>query len=47
MARKLRCLMGLHSWAERVQGEERYFECRYCGRYREPAAAILRYPRRG
>ncbi|HEX9416093.1 MAG TPA: hypothetical protein VF895_05240 [Gaiellaceae bacterium] len=44
MAKKLRCLLGLHSWVERVREGERYYECRHCGKYHETAWAIFRYP---
>ena len=42
--RRLRCLLGMHGWVERVRGEERYFECRLCGKYHESARAVIRYP---
>jgi hypothetical protein len=44
MVRRLRCLLGFHSWTERVREGERYFSCRNCGKYHETGRAIIRYP---
>jgi hypothetical protein len=34
----------MHKWVSRVNDEGgRYFACRYCGKYKESAAAIMRY----
>ncbi len=39
MKKKLRCVLGFHSWALHVSGEERYLKCRYCGKYgRDPGS---------
>jgi hypothetical protein len=39
MRKKVRCLLGFHSWAVHVSERERYLKCRYCGKYgREPGS---------
>ena len=38
--RKLRCWIGLHSWAKQVREGESWFECRYCGKYADHGRAI-------
>jgi hypothetical protein len=36
MAKKLRCYVGWHRWVQRVQAEQAYYECRDCGKNRDP-----------
>jgi hypothetical protein len=42
--RKLRCLVGLHRWEERVREDAHYFVCANCGKYADAGKAIVRYP---
>ena len=41
MAKRLRCYLRLHRWVEKVQAGELYYECRNCGRYRDPVRTGL------
>ncbi len=42
--RRLRCRIGMHKWVARVNEDEHYYACRYCGKYHETGQAIFRYP---
>ena len=33
VAKKLRCMLGLHNWVTAVNEGERYLKCRDCGKY--------------
>lgn len=44
LGKRLRCRLGLHDWARRVNEEQHFYTCRYCGKYHETANAIFRYP---
>jgi hypothetical protein len=39
--KRLRCYLGLHRWTTHVKAGERWFECSDCGKYADPAAAIM------
>ena len=41
MAKRLRCYLRSHRWVEKVQAGELYYECRHCGRYRDPVRTGL------
>jgi hypothetical protein len=41
MAKRLRCYLRSHRWVEKVQAGEVYYECRDCGKYREPTRTAL------
>jgi hypothetical protein len=36
MAKRLRCYLRSHRWMEKVQAGQIYYECRDCGKYRDP-----------
>jgi hypothetical protein len=36
MAKRLRCYLRSHRWVQKVQTGLTYYECRDCGRYRDP-----------
>jgi hypothetical protein len=38
MAKKLRCYLRQHRWVRRVQANQAYYECRNCGKTRDPQA---------
>jgi hypothetical protein len=42
--KRFRCRLGMHKWVARVNEEQHYFACEYCGKYKESAQAIFRYP---
>ena len=44
LGKRLRCYVGLHSYAARVIEDAHFYSCRYCGKYKETAQAIFRYP---
>ena len=39
--RRLRCLVGLHSWTKHVREGQSWLECRHCGKYVDQARAIF------
>jgi len=39
MAKKLRCYLGQHRWVKKVQAEQSYYECRDCGKNRDPQSS--------
>ena len=41
MKKKLRCWVGLHSWAKQVREGESWMECRHCGKYADQARSIF------
>lgn len=41
---RLRCKVGWHRWATRVNGNVRYQECAHCGKYRKEVATLNRFP---
>jgi len=43
MAKRLRCYVGLHRWAQHVTEGESYLKCRDCGKYSDRASSIMRY----
>jgi hypothetical protein len=36
MAKKLRCYLGMHRWVRKVQADQPYYECKDCGKDRDP-----------
>jgi hypothetical protein len=36
MAKRLRCYLGRHRWVQKAQDGQFYFECRDCGKNRDP-----------
>jgi hypothetical protein len=46
MRKRLRCYLGFHKWDERVSEGQSYLTCRYCGKYSDKAASVVRYGRR-
>jgi hypothetical protein len=41
MAKRLRCYVRSHHWVEKVQAGLTYYECRHCGKYRDPTQTGL------
>jgi len=41
--KRLRCWFGMHKFVARVNEGQHYYSCRYCGKYKESATAIMRY----
>jgi len=36
LAKRLRCYLRSHRWVQKVQAGLIYYECRDCGKYRDP-----------
>jgi hypothetical protein len=41
MAKRLRCYLRSHRWVEKAQAGQLYYECRDCGRDRDPTRTGL------
>ena len=41
MAKRLRCYLRSHRWVQKVRAEEFYYECRDCGKYRDPVRTAV------
>ena len=41
MAKRLRCYLRSHRWVEKVQVGQLYYECRHCGKDRDPTRTGL------